>query len=252
MKKITLFFAALIVTLGVNAQWYDNPFLDDESGYSYWYDMNTDTWVTDKTPDMDQLFTFALKISSDDFLAYLATAPDPSTAERTIGIHFWTEDNKDYDLRLKKITGDIYGIDFVASQAYAGKSAGGLDVNGQLYFMCFPAQLGGSGWWNNPGPVETWITPLVFTLDGEGLPVTGVNTATVNLPGDVILGDPALPGSALPGAYTLTGIADIIADSQNATVVAYYSILGAKLPSEPENGIFIVVLSNGKTLKLAK
>ncbi|MDR0871882.1 MAG: hypothetical protein LBN27_00240 [Prevotellaceae bacterium] len=55
-----------------------------------------------------------------------------------------------------------------------------------------------------------------------------------------------------PAFGTTVGIADVIADEAGAEVVGYYSILGAKLPGEPASGIYLVKLSNGKTVKLVK
>jgi hypothetical protein len=47
-----------------------------------------------------------------------------------------------------------------------------------------------------------------------------------------------------------SGIFDTLADG--STVVGYYTILGAKLTQEPENGVFIVKYSNGKAVKVVK
>ena len=49
-----------------------------------------------------------------------------------------------------------------------------------------------------------------------------------------------------------TGINDISLDTENATVVGYYDILGRKLKEEPTRGIFIVLYDNGKARKLIK
>ena len=48
------------------------------------------------------------------------------------------------------------------------------------------------------------------------------------------------------------GIAEILADEQNADIVAFYSIMGMKLADEPEKGLFIVKFSNGKSVKILK
>ena len=47
-----------------------------------------------------------------------------------------------------------------------------------------------------------------------------------------------------------TGINDVATGS--ATIIAYYSILGQKLPKEPESGVYIIMYNNGKTVKIVK
>ena len=47
-----------------------------------------------------------------------------------------------------------------------------------------------------------------------------------------------------------TGIETLVAD--DATIVGYFSITGAKLQAEPANGIFIIKYSNGKAVKVVK
>ena len=54
------------------------------------------------------------------------------------------------------------------------------------------------------------------------------------------------------GTVGKNGFADAIANEQNAEVVGFYSILGAKLAGEPASGIYLVKFSNGKTVKLVK
>ena len=72
--------------------------------------------------------------------------------------------------------------------------------------------------------------------------------------GDLVANpDLLVEGSGIMGWQGINvGIADVIADEQGADVVGYFSILGAKLPGEPASGIYLVKLSNGKTLKLVK
>jgi hypothetical protein len=47
-----------------------------------------------------------------------------------------------------------------------------------------------------------------------------------------------------------TGINNLPSDE--AVIVGYYSLTGAKLQQEPQRGLYIIVYSNGKTEKVLK
>ncbi len=254
MKKITLILMAAFAMFSANARVLNlnNPLVPDYETVSYWYDMNTGSFVTDKVPQVDQLFTFAIDITTDvELMNYLETQEAAEGVENTIGIKFWTEENHYVAVRMKKIADGIYGMDMVASQMFANMDAGFItagnkDANGQLYFIAFGAQIGGDAWWQAAGD---FTTPLVFEMDEDG-PVQGQNTSPVQLAGEEGLngdvdgnGVDLVPGMRAPQG--VSGIEDVIADSiesgkaiktfdENGQVVIVkggevFSILGAKI-----------------------
>ena len=190
MKKISLFFAAFVVAVSVYAQTpgnYSNPLTYcnhcDAYTTSYWYDVSTNMWITGGLPDVDEKFTFALEIADADLLGYLQSYSGDGIP--TIGMHIWTETNDYVDLRLKHITGNIYGIDMVASQVFAAMD-GGLLNNGELYFTYFAAEVGGNIWYQF---VHLFNEPIRFTYEydymyGYYKAQTGVNTCFSILLGD--------------------------------------------------------------------
>ncbi|GHT57042.1 hypothetical protein FACS18945_0320 [Bacteroidia bacterium] len=56
------------------------------------------------------------------------------------------------------------------------------------------------------------------------------------------------------GEFTTTGVTTGIVSpvSERSQIVGYYSILGQKLPKEPESGVYIIVYDNGKAEKVAR
>jgi uncharacterized repeat protein (TIGR02543 family) len=49
-----------------------------------------------------------------------------------------------------------------------------------------------------------------------------------------------------------TGIKNIKAENEHAKIVAYYNIMGQKLPQAPASGIYIILYDNGKSEKIIK
>jgi hypothetical protein len=49
-----------------------------------------------------------------------------------------------------------------------------------------------------------------------------------------------------------TGVNVVSVDSETATVLGYYDILGRKLKEEPATGLYIIQYDNGKTKKIMK
>lgn len=249
MKKITMFLAALAVVFSANAQdvWYDNP-AGDWGSYSYWYDMNTNTWVTDRMPEFDEVFTFAFSISNPIFVDYLSSAPDCADCERAVGMTSWGTGtgSANRDLRLRHITGTIYGADMVGSQLYGGTTTLRPDEDGiyRVYFEAWPAQFGsGTPWWAESREDEPYFGyGGTHDLPLEFAPATGANTGPELPAGSAIS---TRPGVAEPGAFTVTSVSDIAADDECGEPTGFYNLLGQSLgKNAPATGVFIATYAD--------
>ncbi|MDR0873497.1 MAG: leucine-rich repeat domain-containing protein [Prevotellaceae bacterium] len=194
MKKILLFIAALMLLINANAQ-LGNPPTDDNSTLSYWYNVATDTWVTDRSPEYDQAFTFALEITDPEMLSYLAVAPH-TIEDNTVGIALWTENNSQIDFRLQNIKGNIYGMDIILSQMPWRNGTGDITFE-QIYYTVIPT------WWNfAPGWYFENRIDYVTTL--KTAPHTGDYTAPLGSTSTGVAGVSA-PGTIVSeGWFTST------------------------------------------------
>jgi len=103
-------------------------------------------------------------------------------------------------------------------------------------------------------PGEFLITVMLFEVMEQEVTVVinsgsiENNVLTLNL-SIIVIPDVLEVGVTFNGSLA-TGIYNTAADGSKA--VAYYSITGKKLATEPANGMFIVKYSNGKSVKVVK
>ena len=71
-----------------------------------------------------------------------------------------------------------------------------------------------------------------------------------------ILGENDTVLDSKEGSFTTTGggVVTGVVETQGIAlcVAGYYSILGQKLPTEPESGVYVIMYSNGKVEKIVK
>ena len=257
MKKVTLFFAALAVAFSVNAQWFSNPGLAGGENYTFWYDVNANAWVTDRMPDVDELFTFAIELKNQAFIDYNNTAPDGTATERAVGVHVWGDARPGLvnglgepitvvatDIRLRRIEGDIWGCDMVLSQMLPDLVAldnGYYNLRGQF----FPAQIGDATPWFDSalgGVLEIAEPPMQWSIQ------EGVHTSTDVLPGD---GGAFPAGTASPGEFTGTGLKEIAADPECGEPIGLFNMLGQSVnPNSDAKGVFIATYKGCPSKKI--
>ncbi len=227
MKKITLFFAALAVTVGVSAQWGNVTI-----GQAGNYDMVSKTWI-DAEPAANQPFTFAILVTDETAQTWLAGAPGRTLA---LGQARVGDESNATDIRLIPVESvpNLYAIDISIEQVFGAVSA--QEGASTLHFNLTGAStLDGTWVWNayGYGGINYAVASPAYD---DAMQLTGTGLIT----------NPSA-GVALPGTINggQSSVSEIPAD---ATVVSveYFSILGAKVPATAK-GVVVVktTYSNG-------
>jgi hypothetical protein len=255
MKKITLFFAAVVMAVSASAQGINNP-PTDNSHYSFWYNCATSSFVTNAEPETDQTFTFAVDVAEggagQPLLNYLAgqavggTPAETTGDTRSVAAHIWVSASLAKDLRLTHITGNIYGADINLKQLYgASMPAIATTVGGNGSFSnsttadlitngSFVVNLIFLGYSVGTTPTNgEWAWgDTFFAADGNlntGV-YTGTNTYPTSFTAPSTQVNAGMAGIALP-CTLITAVQSVIAADKVVSSVDLFSILGEKLPS---------------------
>jgi hypothetical protein len=126
-----------------------------------------------------------------------------------------------------------------------------INLNGSLTIPESLTTIGSGAFWNCKfTSVNSYATPPPqITKDVfSGLKLSNI---TLNVPASSVA---AYQDAAVWKEFNIAGILSSVDEiaAGKASVVAYYSILGVKLPQEPQNGSYIVLYDNGKTEKRIK
>ena len=125
MKKITLFFATLMVAFTVSAQWGHVTI-----GQAGNYNLVSGEWINAE-PAANQPFTFAILVTNADAQAWLASAPGRTLA---LGQARVGNESNATDIRLIPVenVANLYAIDISIAQVFGAVSVGGTTLHFNL------------------------------------------------------------------------------------------------------------------------
>ena len=232
MKKITLFFAALAVAFSsANAQVVFGNYCKTTNVFTAGGTSIGEPGGARPAVNPSCL-SFAVQVDNFDLIA--ALDKDDRYTLAFAGVRNGTQASDHFEfngIRMIKAPGDDYV--FYIEEWDLGAIGTGSDaphIHSEL-IVASTAEANEAGfefWWDDNTTAFGW-TPTYKYLGQYNVNNT-VCTGLGNCGG--------------------TGIEDVLVE--DAEIVAYYNLLGQKLAGEPTSGIFIVKLSNGKSVKIAK
>jgi hypothetical protein len=255
MKKITLFFAAILMAWSVNAQVLNNP-KDASGNMIFKWDCGTSQFAASNNFEIDENVVFAVDITGTPLEAWVLGGAAGVT--RSIAFDFWTQWGGNLDGRFVKIKPNIYGATLNFKQLATsrqkqlimlegtptGGTYGKATIAGtitELYanIFGFGYTLVDSNWGK-----EWWQLPMVVAVSTKTLPYTGTKTSADFYKNDVSEANffPAgfndWMGYAGPCLVT-TDVKDTFVSDSPIVGYEFYTVLGGKLEIQPEKGIFI-------------
>jgi hypothetical protein len=267
MKKITMFFAALLIVCNASA-WPGGPSgnVCETSATGELGTFDPTTRMFTKNVNSTQMIkfnpeclSFAVAIFDNELLTFLGENADYTMFLSAVR----TDDGGGANQKIYPNAGGSWEAPYIFVEmirvdnwTYSNGDLG----DGVLFYICGYNLLEVEG---APDAVIEFGTHLhtnmlIAPMDNEAWgPTTAADAEAEGVSGYCYLGskNEAL-GTPVTDCVTctpLSGIADTIADEMgNVEIVGYYTLLGQKLAEEPANGIFIVKFSNGKTVKIAK
>ena len=270
MRKFTLLtISFILIVMASKSQTLNNP-KDADGYYIVKWDCTQNDWADSNNMEVDETFTFAVDVTGTPFEEWLKGTPTAAGATRALAINKWTNygDVSGGTNRLKQINGNIYGATWNIAQMASTMDVGsatGIDsvlyVYGQVFGYEYTADNPGAGWWMWPEgvPEATAIDPGTGAIF-RTLPYTGTKTSA-EVWSDDYEGGLFFSNNTPEKGYTLpcsviTGISDPVKAEVRIVGHEYFNILGAKLPREPQSGLFIhrMIRADGttKTVKILK
>ena len=270
MKKFTLLTILFtMIVMASQSQTLNNP-KDADGYYIVKWDCSQGAFADSNGVEADETFTFAVDVTGTPFEEWLKGTPTAAGATRALAINKWTNygDVSGGTNRLKQISGNVYGATWNIAQMASTMdvaAATGIDsvvyVYGQVFGYEYTADNPGAGWWMWPEgvPEATAIDPGTGAIF-RTLPYTGTKTSP-EVWSDDYEGGLFFSNNTPEKGYTLpcsviTGISVPVKADVRIVGHEYFNILGAKLPREPESGLFIhrMIRADGttKTIKVLK
>lgn len=261
MKKLTLFIAAAMVALTASAETINNP-VGADGRYIVKWDCATGAFAASNDFEVDETFVFAVDMTGTPYEAWLKETPTAAGATRSIAFNKWSsKGNFNGDcVRLKQISGNIYGATYNLYQQLIAEAKGETIMNdsvlyvyGQLFGFEYTEENPGAGWWLWPEGTEVGANTQA---DGSDcffavLPYTGKKTSPEFYSDDYTGFFEAhyqVPGVAAACVMETTDIENIQTNVVEVVGVEYYNILGARLSEAPTTGMYVKtsILANGK------
>jgi hypothetical protein len=267
MKKITLFFAALVVVvLNVKAQ---DPVLNNpvvEGKMVFVWDCAAGQFAASPNVEFDQTITFAVDITGTPLADWVKEPSVTAGATRSIAIDFWTETGGGTGggggggalaIRLTPIKENIYGADLNFYQNFGARIAASVEkatdmgaVSGIYGNVLGFAYGSGDGdeWWQLPMILAVNIVTDPYTGEKTGPDFWNDDFTPMMLDGKYGLS--VFQGYAYPClAPKTTGIESITVDSE-IIEHEYYNLQGIRVSAQPQSGLFIdkAIKANGASV----